>query len=237
MRRVTDREGTPERMIDVIARRHTEIEASPDAAASARRRAGDAMRALIEAQVGAHVSEDEYRSFATVVRALADRWAAHPRSVPAVDAAAAFAAMADFPDRSPLVGRSNPIAPPMRLEPDLESGEVRGEVTFGPAYEGAPGCVHGGFLAAALDEALGLACIFSGNPGMTGELTIQYRSPTPTGERLEIRARLDRQEGRRIYTTGEIRAGKRLTCRAEGLFISIGSEKFEALQRERDGTA
>ncbi|NNL66610.1 MAG: PaaI family thioesterase [Myxococcales bacterium] len=236
MRRATDRVGTPKRMIDVIARRHAELEASPDAAASARRRAGDAMRALIQAQVGADVTEDEYRSFATVIRALAKRWAAHPRSVPAADAATAFTAMADFPDRSPLVGPSNPIAPPMRLEPDLARGEVRGEVTFGRAYEGAPGCVHGGFLAAALDEALGLACIFSGSPGMTGELTIQYRSPTPTGERLEIRARLDRHEGRRIYTTGEIRAGERLTCRAEGLFIGIGAEKFDALQRERNGT-
>lgn len=235
MRRGADRETGSERLADVIARRRAELDACPDAAAPARRLAGEAMRALIEAQIGARVSEDEYQSFATVIRALAKRWASHPRATPAgVEAGATFAGMSDFPERSPLVGRSNPIAPPMQL--DLEGEEVRGEVTFGPAYEGAPGCVHGGFLAAALDEALGLACIFSGNPGMTGELTIQYRSPTPTGERLEIRARLDRQEARRIYTTGEIRAGKRLTCRAEGLFISIGPEKFEALRERRDGT-
>lgn len=224
-----------ERLAEVIARRRAEFDACGDAAAPARRQAGDAMRALIEAQMGACVSEDEYHSFATVIRALARRWASHPRFAPAgADPGAALAAMSDFPDRSPLVGRSNPIAPPMQL--DLDGEEVRGEVTFGPAYEGAPGCVHGGFLAAALDEALGLACIFSGNPGMTGELTIQYRSPTPTGQRLDLRARFERLEGRRIYTSGEIRAGERLTCRAEGLFIAIGAEKFEALQRERDGS-
>ena len=196
------------------------------------------MRSLIEGLMGARVGEDEFRSFATVIRALARRWASHPQAfAEAGSAPAPFAGMEDFPDRSPLVGRSNPIAPPMLLDPDLEGGEVRGEVTFGRAYEGAPGCVHGGFLAAAFDEALGLACIFSGHPGMTGELTIQYRNPTPTRMRLAITARFERQEGRRIYTSGEMRAGKRVTCRAEGLFIAIGADKFEDLKRLRDGSA
>lgn len=236
MRRGAERDTGSERLADLIARRRAELDACPDAAAPARRQAGDAMRALIEAQIGALGREDEYQSFATVIRALATRWASHPRATPAgVEAGAAFAGMADFPDRSPLVGRSNPIAPPMQL--DLVGEEVHGAVTFGAAYEGAPGCVHGGFLAAALDEALGLACIFSGNPGMTGELTIQYRSPTPTGERLDLRARLDRLEGRRIYTSGEIRSGERLTCRAEGLFIAIEAEKFEELKDRRDGVS
>jgi len=69
----------------------------------------------------------------------------------------------------------------------------------------------------------------------TGELTLRYLSPTPIHTRLAVTARFDRQEGRRIYTSGEIRAGSRVTCRAEGLFIAIGAEKFEDLQRRRDG--
>ena len=67
------------------------------------------------------------------------------------------------------------IAPPATLATDLDAKLVRGEVEFGPAFEGAPGIVHGGFVAALLDEALGMATIFSGGPGMTGELTTRFR--------------------------------------------------------------
>jgi acyl-coenzyme A thioesterase PaaI-like protein len=136
------------------------------------------------------------------------------------------------------MGLSNPMAPPLDLEPDAEAGEVRGSVDFGNAYEGAPGCVHGGFLAAALDEALGMACIFSDSPGMTGEMTIRYLEPTPTKTPLRIEARLDRIEGRKIYTSGEISAGDVVTVRATGLFISITRDRFAELHeaQERRGS-
>jgi acyl-coenzyme A thioesterase PaaI-like protein len=110
---------------------------------------------------------------------------------------------------------------------------VSGTGTFGSAYEGAPGCVHGGFLAAAFDEVLGMACIFSGNPGMTGELTIRYRRPTPIKTELRFEGRLERVEGRKIYTAGEIRAGDVVTVESKGLFISITRDKFEELNEER----
>ena len=49
-----------------------------------------------------------------------------------------------------MVGLANPLAPPMTMEADEEAKVIRGEVHFGRAYEGAPGCVHGGYLAAAV---------------------------------------------------------------------------------------
>lgn len=60
-----------------------------------------------------------------------------------------------FIDHSPLVGPLNPLAPPIVISAD--GTKVTGVVTFGAAYEGPPGCVHGGFIAAAFDEVLGLA--------------------------------------------------------------------------------
>jgi acyl-coenzyme A thioesterase PaaI-like protein len=141
--------------------------------------------------------------------------------------------METFHDRSPLVGLSNPIAPPLDLVPDIESRCVRGSVVFGRAYEGAPGCVHGGFVAAAFDEVLGMACIFSGNPGMTASLTVDYRSPTPIQTPLRFEGRLERVDGRKIHAVGELRAGERLTAESRGLFISISREKFEQLSEER----
>jgi acyl-coenzyme A thioesterase PaaI-like protein len=218
-----------------IARRRAELDVCEEGPAAARRDLGEALRALLDVVCAANAEESEFRTLATAIRSSAQRWSEIPRaSAPPGEGSSSFSGMEDFHDRSPLVGLANPIAPPMRLDPEMRDGEVRGEITFGNAYEGAPGCVHGGFLAAAFDEALGVACIFSGNPGMTGELTVRYLSPTPTHQRLDISARFERCEGRRIYTSGEIRAGSRVTSRAEGLFIAIGAEKFEELQRLRE---
>ena len=48
-----------------------------------------------------------------------------------------------------------------------------GVVTFGDAYEGPPGCVHGGFIAASFDEMLGFVAGATGKPGMTARLVGQ----------------------------------------------------------------
>lgn len=47
-------------------------------------------------------------------------------------------------------------------------------------YEGPPGMVHGGIVAAYLDEILGATCVRStGRPALTGELTVRYVRPVP----------------------------------------------------------
>ena len=88
-------------------------------------------------------------------------------------------------DNSPLMGRANPLAPPVKLQIEAD-GRVTGTATFGSAYEGPPGHVHGGFVAAAFDELLGLVQIKGGTPGMTGRLTVHYRSPTPLHTELRF---------------------------------------------------
>jgi len=137
--------------------------------------------------------------------------------------------METFLDRGPIAGRSNPVSPPAALEIDVEAQRIVGEVVFGRAFEGAPGCVHGGFVAAVLDEALGMASVFSGSPAMTAELTTRYLHHTPIEKPLQIEARLDAVEGRKVFASGQVRSEGRTVVDATGLFISVGSEKFEAL--------
>ncbi len=133
-----------------------------------------------------------------------------------------------FYDWSPLFGLANPLAPPIRVA--VEDEMLVGRVRFGIAYEGPPGCVHGGFVAAAFDELLGLTQSLSGKAGMTGTLTVKYRSPTPL--HTELRAggtASSRCSGRKVLTSGRMLAGDRLTAEASGLFISIRPEDFTAL--------
>lgn len=151
---------------------------------------------------------------------------------------AALVAVGSFLDRSPLIGAINPLAVPMRIssEPDDTGVAVAvGRVQFGAAYEGPPGCVHGGFIAAAFDEVLGVAQSLSGNPGMTVNLSIDYRSPTPLDQPLVFRGRIKQIDGRKISTTGTLHHGDTLCAEASGLFISMRPEVFERLLKIRQG--
>ena len=139
--------------------------------------------------------------------------------------------MHDFLDRGPLTGLSNPIAPGLVTEADWDAKTARGFLTFGNAYEGAPGIVHGGFVAAVLDEVLGMVAAMSGTVAMTGEFTVRYRKPTPINRPLRIEARLDRFTGRRVFTSAEMFAGDVRTAECTGLFIAVGGGKFEELER------
>jgi acyl-coenzyme A thioesterase PaaI-like protein len=136
-----------------------------------------------------------------------------------------------FFDHSPMLGRANPLAPPIELW--AEGDVMHGRAIFGAAYEGPPGCVHGGYVAAAFDEVLGSTQSLGGRPGMTGRLTIHYRSPTPLREELRFTGRVVEVTGRKTFTHGTLHAGDRLCAEAEGLFISIDFEKMVELRRER----
>lgn len=136
-----------------------------------------------------------------------------------------------FFDHSPFIGLANPLSPPLHF--DYEPGRVTGLVTFGAAYEGPPGCVHGGYVAAAFDELLGAAQSMSGTQGMTARLVVNYRSPTPLREELRLEGRLARTEGRKIFCEGRLYAGDRLCAEAEGLFISFDRERFVRLLEDR----
>ena len=137
-----------------------------------------------------------------------------------------------FFDHSPMLGRANPLAPPIELR--LEDGRIIGRAKFGAAYEGPPGCVHGGFVAAAFDEVLGSTQSLSGAPGMTGRLTVHYRAPTPLHTELRFEGALESVTGRKILTKGHLWAGEVLCAEAEGLFISVDFAKFSELKRRRD---
>lgn len=144
-----------------------------------------------------------------------------------------FTGMETFHDRSPIVGLANPLAPPAVLEHHPEQHCVRGKVEFGKAFEGGPGLVHGGFLAALLDEVLGVVTIYSGNPGMTGEYTVRFVRPTRIKVPLRFEARFDRREGRKIYVSAEIWDGDTRTVEATGTFISVEAAHFESLHADR----
>ena len=194
-----------------------------------KRRLASAMRQVIDRLVTSDAQEAELKAAADALERYAARLATHPRRrVPAGFSEVANAGdVAGFFDMSPLIGLSNPMAPPIQLR--VDGSTVHGKVTFGAAYEGPPGHLHGGFVAAAFDEVLGFTQSLSGSPGMTGTLTIRYRKPTPLYTELRFEATIVRIEGRKIFTEGRVYAGELLTAEAEGLFISVDLTRMRQL--------
>jgi acyl-coenzyme A thioesterase PaaI-like protein len=132
---------------------------------------------------------------------------------------------------SPFTGLVNPLSPPMTIT--RHTDRVVAEGTFGPQYEGPPGCLHGGFIAAVFDEVLGFTQSLTGRAGMTGRLEITYRAPTPLFVPLVIEGRVTGTEGRKIHTRATLHAGDRLCAEASGLFITLKDDGFSSLMSQR----
>ena len=213
--------------------RALEGEVSPERAAA--RRLGYAIRRLIERVVGRDAPIEAMDAAAGHATAAAD--ALEPYKRRGLHEGWAEGANSGDPsaffDRSPVIGHANPLAPPIEIE--IADGVVAGRAHFGAAYEGPPGCVHGGFIAAAFDDVLGVAQSLSGSGGMTGTLTVRYRRPTPLHSDVTFEARLDRVEGRKIFTAGVLKGPDgEVTAEAEAVFITVPVERFVELMQAAD---
>lgn len=197
-------------------------------------RVADAIRDVLHRMVQTSAPIEVIEAAAAEVEAAAERFGGHTSKsmyegfAEAANAGEPFA----FFDHSPMLGQANPLAPPIQLW--LEGDRIHGTATFSAGYEGPPGCVHGGYIAAAFDEVLGSTQSLSGSPGMTGRLTVHYRKPTPLETELSFVGWIESVDGRKILTKGELRAGDVLCAEAEGLFISIDMARFAGMKAERD---
>lgn len=226
-------EGTVPRVVGGIVDGH-----GPDAAhppSPSLRRLADAIRQIISQTVltaaSAEVLDDVAADVERAVAKLAPHTPVWEPSVPARPFA--DTQPHDFFPFSPMIGWYSPLAPP--LECEVRDGGIYAHGTLGAAYEGPPGCVHGGVVAGLFDEILGAANIVAGVGAMTGTLTIMYRSPTPLYTELVFEARNVSIEGRKVRARGTVHAGDRLCAEAEGIFILVPHERFVDHARAHGG--
>ena len=107
-----------------------------------------------------------------------------------------------------LCGRDNPVGLKMVWENHPADGEIRSTVTVREEFNGYPGVVHGGILAAMLDETAGRAVLLEGGPDelmVTAKLDVTYRRPTPTDTPLLVVGRVVARSEKRAETKAEIR--------------------------------
>ena len=97
---------------------------------------------------------------------------------------------------------------------------------FDERHQAGPGLVHGGLVAAALDEACGLLASWYRFPTVTGRLFVHYRRPVEINTELLIRSHVEDERGRRIHVAGELVDGSDILAHARAAFIHVPLEHF-----------
>ena len=96
-------------------------------------------------------------------------------------------------------------------------------------HQGAPGLAHGGVIATAMDEAMGVVTRLLRLPVVTVRLEVDYRLPVPVGTTLHVESRITGQRGRKIYTEalGHLGAADGpVAVEAAALFLQVPLEHF-----------
>jgi len=130
---------------------------------------------------------------------------------------------AGFSDRA-VAGLTNPTS--VDIEVRFEGDEVVAQVVLRKVFEGAPGRAHGGIVAAAFDDVTGFVIGSLREPAFTGELSVRYVAPVPVEKVLEMRARLESRERRKLFITAEARDGDQIVATCKATYITVDPSRF-----------
>jgi acyl-coenzyme A thioesterase PaaI-like protein len=189
-------------------------------------RLAETVRALVRTAVTTSAPTADLDAAATDIDAIVRRLEAHvgetpvpryPTLVPPPSEPAVLMPY-DF-----VLGRLNPLAPPLVFA--WEDGRTVAHVTYGTPYEGPPGCVHGGVIAAAFDQVLSLANVVKGAAGPTAKHELRFRRPTPLHVPVHYEGWQTRVAGRRLHVEGRLLVGEEVTVEAEGIFVSLPRDR------------
>lgn len=113
-----------------------------------------------------------------------------------------------------VCGTDNPIGLKVRF---AEHGQgVRGEFTPSALHVGYDGVVHGGIVAALIDDALANVWFVRGQEALTAKIEVRFRQEIKPGERLLISAQPTGAKGGLMTARAEV-------ARADGTLVAEGS--------------
>lgn len=135
-------------------------------------------------------------------------------------------------------GQRNPFG--LQLVFRLENDTIVADFQPREEHQGFPGVIHGGIVAAVLDETLGRTSILSENPEwtMTGRLEVRYRRYVPYGPLLRVRASLGKQRRRMVQATGMLTVAEdeqTILADAQGTFLSLTPSVVDSILKDYPG--
>jgi len=124
--------------------------------------------------------------------------------------------------RVDLPNRGNILAIPLDLHKTTD-GRIEGTATFRRFHLGRNGAAHGGAVAQLFDGLLGYtAFTLSGSRAQrTAFLHVDYRRIAVVERRLQVDARIDGIEDRKIFVSGRLLDGDEVLAEAHALFVKL----------------
>jgi len=122
-------------------------------------------------------------------------------------------------------------------------GEVAADCIIPEQYQGFPGIVHGGVVAAMLDEAAGRSLMISDTAGaqnprfmFTARLDIRYRNNVPVGKSLRLVGKAGKSKARTAQAEAFIfDPSGTLLAQAEALLMDVPEALLPAYDLENLG--
>ena len=124
--------------------------------------------------------------------------------------------------RMDLPNRGNILAVPLDLH-KTDDGRIEGTAQFRRFHLGRNGAAHGGAVAQLFDGLLGYAAFtLSGSRAQrTAFLHVDYRKIALVEKELQVDARIDGIEGRKIFVSGRLLDGETIVAEAHALFVKL----------------
>ena len=142
-----------------------------------------------------------------------------------------------------VCGRQNPVGLHIHFYEDNKNQQVIAPLTIPEQYQGYPGVVHGGILAAILDETAGRAVMMGLEASaagaetpfwVTAKLEMRYRQPTPTETSLKAVGWVVRKRSRSAEVAGEIRLPDgTVTAELSAVVVRPPAETLKAWEQEK----
>jgi len=104
--------------------------------------------------------------------------------------------------------------------------EYEAYLSFDERHQGGPGIVHGGIVAGALDEAVGLLATWYAFPAVTARIFVRYRRPVPINTELLLLATLDDVRGRRVHVDATLGDGSEPFAECRAALLQVPLEHF-----------
>ena len=129
-------------------------------------------------------------------------------------------------------GDLNPIGLKLTFqETQTEPREVVSRWKASPMFAGLGRILHGGIQSGLFDEIMGWATHhLAQQSGVTTALNVQFFRPVYVDQEIEVRCRIESQEGSKIHLVAEIRNESGNVCtRATGTYLLMDQSKFDRL--------
>jgi len=118
-----------------------------------------------------------------------------------------------------VCGSDNPKGLHVRFEIDKPGRTITGLFRALPEHQGYEGIVHGGIIAALMDEAMVKLAWMLGIPAVSAEITVKFKAPSAPGDELMVTAWLTSESRRLIEAEAKVERGPVVIGEAKGKLL------------------